>query len=168
MNSGDGIDYHQRFSENIGDLIEVKLFKDQMLLPPHKKNSKTYWLAKSRISSSENIAACCLVWGPVSKSAKCQKWQPNWRDNYCRTPLSWWSAEEALMLLSTLSTSKTMIFLIIKIEESFNVLLISHIYYSPMHDSTVIVGTWSRHTSPVCWGNRRAYFVPGHRFIWWC
>ena len=24
MNSGDGIDYHQRFSENIGDLIEVR------------------------------------------------------------------------------------------------------------------------------------------------
>ena len=25
MNSGDGIDYHQRFSENIGDLIEVNI-----------------------------------------------------------------------------------------------------------------------------------------------
>jgi len=37
VNSGDGIDYHQRFSENIGDLIEVKLFKDPMLLPSNKK-----------------------------------------------------------------------------------------------------------------------------------
>ena len=27
MNSGDGIDYHQRFSENVGDLIQVR--------PPH-------------------------------------------------------------------------------------------------------------------------------------
>ena len=45
MNSGDGIDYHQRFSENIGDLIEVKLFKDPMLLPSHKKTVKhTGWL----------------------------------------------------------------------------------------------------------------------------
>ena len=25
MNSGDGIDYHQRFGENIGDLIQVGL-----------------------------------------------------------------------------------------------------------------------------------------------
>ena len=29
VNIGDGIDYHQRFSENVGDLIQVKSFKIQ-------------------------------------------------------------------------------------------------------------------------------------------
>ena len=81
MNSGDGIDYHQRFSENIGDLIEVKLFKDPMLLPSHKKNSKTYCLAKCRISSSEKLGSllscmrACLKKREMSKMATLLKGQ---------------------------------------------------------------------------------------------
>ena len=31
MNSGDGIDYHQRYSENIGDLIEVSTVLSQYI-----------------------------------------------------------------------------------------------------------------------------------------
>ena len=32
VNSGDGIDYHQRFSENIGDLIEVRVGLERSLV----------------------------------------------------------------------------------------------------------------------------------------
>ena len=35
MNSGDGIDYHQRFSENIGDLIQVRVTGVASGAPPY-------------------------------------------------------------------------------------------------------------------------------------